>query len=365
MAVKLGPMGMNFVNDVRVAEQDGTTGTVRLSVTGRDKRGKGGADASVDARISDDERRDQGVDGHRRQVLGPGGPARAARGDSGRLQPPRRANSHSACAFSSTPVPARPDAEREAQREIDRTHCQRHRPEREVEPRSCSSTPPRAARPDRHEHRLRHVVVRRVHRPRRRRVGEELHDARRPGRRQRGHTIEGLASGRRAAPDAAGVHGEPRAAVRLLHAGDDHGGGQPARRAARPERAECARPRGQPVPLHRLPQHRQGGAGRRRARGGRDGDHRDSTADASSARASSARRTRRCSPARPASPTTSTSPALCISARPQPVRPRPHHVDRRRRRRRAPRASSPCTPAPTSQTPGPRRCRARGRSPTT
>ena len=40
MAVKLGPMGMNFVNDVRVTEQDGTAGTVRLSVTGRDKRGR-------------------------------------------------------------------------------------------------------------------------------------------------------------------------------------------------------------------------------------------------------------------------------------------------------------------------------------
>lgn len=52
MAVRLGPMGMDFLNDVRITEQDETTGTVRLSVTGRDKRGKGRADASVDARIS-------------------------------------------------------------------------------------------------------------------------------------------------------------------------------------------------------------------------------------------------------------------------------------------------------------------------
>ena len=37
-------------------------------------------------------------------------------------------------------------------------------------------------------------------------------------------TIEGLGRRRRAAPDAAGVHGEPRPAVRLLHAGHGHGG---------------------------------------------------------------------------------------------------------------------------------------------
>ncbi len=55
MAVKLGPIGMDFLNDVRITERDETAGTVRLSVTGRDKRGKGRADASVDARISADE----------------------------------------------------------------------------------------------------------------------------------------------------------------------------------------------------------------------------------------------------------------------------------------------------------------------
>ena len=41
-------------------------------------------------------------------------------------------------------------------------------------------------------------------------------------------TIEGLAHERRDAPDAAGVHGEPRPAVRLLHAGHGDGGDQPA-----------------------------------------------------------------------------------------------------------------------------------------
>ena len=51
MAVKLGPVGMDFLNDVRVVENDTAAGTVRLGVKGRDKRGKGGADASVDARL--------------------------------------------------------------------------------------------------------------------------------------------------------------------------------------------------------------------------------------------------------------------------------------------------------------------------
>jgi carbon monoxide dehydrogenase subunit G len=51
MAVKLGPVGMDFLNDVRVVE-DTRAGTVHLGVTGRDTRGKGGADASVVARLS-------------------------------------------------------------------------------------------------------------------------------------------------------------------------------------------------------------------------------------------------------------------------------------------------------------------------
>ena len=52
MAVKLGPVGMDFMNDVRIVENDAAAGTVRLGVTGRDKRGKGGADATVDARLT-------------------------------------------------------------------------------------------------------------------------------------------------------------------------------------------------------------------------------------------------------------------------------------------------------------------------
>jgi carbon monoxide dehydrogenase subunit G len=51
MAVKLGPVAMDFLNDVQVIENDPAAGTVRLGVKGRDRRGKGGADASVDARL--------------------------------------------------------------------------------------------------------------------------------------------------------------------------------------------------------------------------------------------------------------------------------------------------------------------------
>lgn len=51
MAVKLGPVGLDFLNEVRVVEQDPTSGSVRLAVKGRDTRGKGGAEASVDARM--------------------------------------------------------------------------------------------------------------------------------------------------------------------------------------------------------------------------------------------------------------------------------------------------------------------------
>ncbi len=51
MAVKLGPVGFGFLNEVRIAEQDEAAGSVRLAVKGRDTRGTGGADATVDARM--------------------------------------------------------------------------------------------------------------------------------------------------------------------------------------------------------------------------------------------------------------------------------------------------------------------------
>jgi carbon monoxide dehydrogenase subunit G len=52
LAIKLGPVGMEFANDVRIVAHDADAGRVRLTVSGRDKRGKGGADASVDAMLT-------------------------------------------------------------------------------------------------------------------------------------------------------------------------------------------------------------------------------------------------------------------------------------------------------------------------
>ena len=88
-------------------------------------------------------------------------------------------------------------------------------------------------RPHRHPCRLRHQPVRRLHRPGRRQVGQELHHA--GGRRPRAPTvttIEGLAARRHAAPDAGGVPRAPRPAVRLLHA--RHGDERRRSRAAQP-----------------------------------------------------------------------------------------------------------------------------------
>jgi uncharacterized protein len=52
MAVKLGPVGMDFQNDVRILERRDDGGAVKLAVQSRDRRGKGGAEASVDATFS-------------------------------------------------------------------------------------------------------------------------------------------------------------------------------------------------------------------------------------------------------------------------------------------------------------------------
>jgi carbon monoxide dehydrogenase subunit G len=52
MAVNLGPVGMDFQNDVRILERSDDGGAVKLAVQSRDRRGKGGAEASVDATFS-------------------------------------------------------------------------------------------------------------------------------------------------------------------------------------------------------------------------------------------------------------------------------------------------------------------------
>ena len=131
----------------------------------------------------------------------------------------------------------------------------------------------------------------------------------------------------------------------------------------------AARPRGQPVPLHRLPQHREGGAGRRGAAGGRAHDQRSRRRPTA---ASSARRMlRKEDPAlltgeaqlhrRPRR-----SPARCTSPSSAARTPTPASAastcrralgDARRRRRATRGADLHDAWAP--------RCRARGRSPPT
>ncbi|CAA9317913.1 MAG: Aerobic carbon monoxide dehydrogenase (quinone), small chain, partial [uncultured Frankineae bacterium] len=136
--------------------------------------------------------------------------------------------------------------------------------------------PARRPRARRHPHRLRHVELRRVHGRHRRGEREVLLGAGGPGRRQHDHDHPGPVRGgerrqQHLAPGAEGLPGAPRAAVRLLHARHDHGDGRPAQAQPLPERGRGpARARGQPVPLHRLPEHRQGRpVGRlRAARGG-------------------------------------------------------------------------------------------------
>lgn len=53
MSVKLGPVGMQFLVDVTMLERDDAAGHVRLGVSGRDTRGKGGAEGTVDSALSD------------------------------------------------------------------------------------------------------------------------------------------------------------------------------------------------------------------------------------------------------------------------------------------------------------------------
>ena len=141
---------------------------------------------------------------------------------------------------------------------------------------AARALPARHPRPDGDQHRLRHHLVRRLHGAPRRRVGEVLHGARRAGRRRRGHDDGGaLAVAGRAAPGGRRVPAGARAPVRLLHAGHGDGRGRAARRAPAADRARGARgPGGQPLPVHRLPQHRAGGA----ARAGQDPDAADEAA---------------------------------------------------------------------------------------
>lgn len=52
MRVRLGPVGMDFDNKIELTEIDEAAGVVRMNVSGRDTRGKGGADGTVEARFA-------------------------------------------------------------------------------------------------------------------------------------------------------------------------------------------------------------------------------------------------------------------------------------------------------------------------
>src|SRR5881409_665193 len=107
---------------------------------------------------------------------------------------------------------------------------------------------------------MRHDTLRRLHRPYGRPAGEVVHGVRRPGKRQGDHDGRGPGAGRQA-PSAPGrLHGGARSPVRLLHArhADDQ-----LRLPQETSGAERRRhPLGhlrQPLPVHRLREHRQGG----------------------------------------------------------------------------------------------------------
>ena len=185
----------------------------------------------------------------------------------------------------------------------------------------------------------------------------------------RHHHDRGPRHRRPAAPDAAGVHGEPRPAVRLLHARHGDGRDRPARGEPHPTEQEVriglegnlCRCTG----YHNIVQAVL--AARRRRDGGRHDRHRSRRADRRDRPAPAApggprpahrrgqvhqrpRRPRRAAPRRACAARTPTpaSPSIDTSPRPRAARRR-RRVHRRRPRRRC----------------GPRRCRARGRSPTT
>src|ERR1700749_3263616 len=137
----------------------------------------------------------------------------------------------------------------------------RHRRWREVfgprrAPDAACPLPERSGGQDRDSHRMRHVELRRMHGAAGRAVGQELFRPGRPGGRRRHHHDPGPGE-RRPASAAACLPRGARAAVRVLHAGDDLGHVGPAPGEPAPQRrGDPRRSRGQPVPLHRVREHR-------------------------------------------------------------------------------------------------------------
>ena len=115
-------------------------------------------------------------------------------------------------------------------------------------------------------YRLRDHPLRRLHRRSRRHVGEVLHGVRGAGRRRRDPHHRGHGRRRRhAARAAGGLPRDARAAMRLLHAGHDHARLPAAAGEPEPDRGgDPLRHLRQPLPLHRLSEHRQGHSVRRR-----------------------------------------------------------------------------------------------------
>ena len=126
-----------------------------------------------------------------------------------------------------------------------------HRQRQDVRRRAASRPVPAHIRslagPLRRQKGLRRRRLRRLHGVARRRPGAQLHHARVPRRRSRGHHDRGPRHAREPAPAAAAVPRRPRIPVRLLHRGHDHDLGDLHRRA---EAEPAARAEGKPVPLH-------------------------------------------------------------------------------------------------------------------
>ena len=140
-----------------------------------------------------------------------------------------------------------------------------HRQRRDLQRGAATGAVPAHIRPlpglARRQEGLRRRRLRRMHSLARRRPGAQLHHARVPRRRSRGHHDRGARHTREPAPAAATVPRRPRLPVRVLHRGHDHDLGDVHRRA---EAGPAARAEGKPLPLHGIPRDR--GCGQRRRR---------------------------------------------------------------------------------------------------
>src|SRR5690348_3297816 len=112
---------------------------------------------------------------------------------------------------------------------------------------------------------MRYQQLRRVHDHDERPGDQGVHAARRPGGRRRAADGRRPRHERRPASDSTGVLGRARPAVRLLHPGHDDGRPRAATPAPRADGdADPRRAGRQPLPVHRLPAHRELDSKRRR-----------------------------------------------------------------------------------------------------